>query len=1045
MRCPRFVRLWLLGLCALSSRAVAAPWSELTSDLPADPGVRWGVLPNGLRYAIMPNHEPKGRVSLRLLVSAGSLHETDDERGLAHFIEHMAFRGTQAYPRGALVPALEHAGIALGPDNTAFTTGSYTIYHLELPDSREAMLRLGFGVFSEYAGAITFDPDLIDRERGVILSEKATRDTPELRVSETNQAFLWPSARAVRRPPIGTEEAVRHFTREQFVSFYNAWYRPERLAVIVVGDVVVDDCVRLITEIFSPLQARAPAREEPANLFTTEASQPNIVVLSDPRWAGMTFTLEHPLAETTSSYSHAWRVNGLHRALAFAMLQKRLEQDTHQVLGNYVAPAVTVSSVEPKWLLSSISVSGNVQNWRPLAAEIEQQHRRAFQHGFTQEELRQAKVQVAAAYENAVRIAATRTSPELAADLCGVLLYGGIFSTPVELQRDLAADLESTSPGDCLKAFREAWGNDPPHVFLAVNSQASIVRTDVLQVLNQSRNTPVQPPEEKAPVLFAYPASDAPGHLRREEHVADLDVQLGEYDNGVRLNFKPTAFEADSVMIALRVGNGRLSQPPGQVGLNLFANAALMNGGLRRHSIDDLNAIMAGHNLGVSFTVGDEACVFSARCTRRELLLCLRLITAYLTDASFDPGMIRQVRASLSSIYVSVANSPGGPIQATAEYIMTGDRRFGLPAADDLLSRDYLELARWLEPQFKQGSIELGVVGDVPWEEVKEAVGRTLGALPARPPRTASAVAAVRFTKIHNATIFTTSSTLTQSTVAFFWPVPDVTDVSQERRCVVAAAVLAERVRERLREDLGTTYTPAAEFVRNETFPGFNYFFVTADVSPAHALQVGRIVAQEITALRTKGVNTDTFERVRQPYLRAREDDMRTNVYWLYNVLSDAQQNPWRLAAARSRSADGAAITRDEINALLRRYLAPETAFLFSTYPAAQTGAGAVAGSALKADAPAQPDKLPRPISQDKPLYPAALRAKGITGTVTVEFVIDPTGHVKNPRAISSPDPQLSRAAEEAVSKWLFTPAEKNGKKVSSFFRVPIVFDLGKK
>ena len=239
----------LIGLCVFVLRAAAAPWSGVTSDLPPDPSVRWGTLPTGLRYAVMPNAEPKGRVSLRLLVAAGSLHESDDEQGLAHFIEHMAFRGTKAYPRGALVPALEHAGIALGPDNTAFTTNSFTIYHLELPDGKEPTLRLGLGVFREYAGAISFDPDLIEIERGVILSEKDSRNTPDARVSQANQELLWPGSRLVRRPPIGKEENIRHFTREQFKAFYDAWYRPERMAVVMVGDFTTDDGARLIGEI----------------------------------------------------------------------------------------------------------------------------------------------------------------------------------------------------------------------------------------------------------------------------------------------------------------------------------------------------------------------------------------------------------------------------------------------------------------------------------------------------------------------------------------------------------------------------------------------------------------------------------------------------------------------------------------------------------------------------------------------------------------------------------------------------------------------------
>ncbi len=1034
MRRLQLLRLPLLLGCLFAVRLAAAPWSTITTDLPPDPSVRWGVLPNGVRYAVMPNHEPKGRVSLRLLVAAGSLVERDDERGLAHFLEHMAFRGTKAYPRGALVPALEHAGIALGPDNTAFTTPDHTIYHLELPDAREAMLRLGLGVFTEYASGITFDADLIERERGVVLSEMATRNTPDARASEANHNFLWPEARVRERAPIGTEEAIRHFTREQFVGFYDAWYRPERLAVIVVGDVVPDDCIRLITELFSPLAARAPARDEPANLATAQSAAVNIGVFTDPRWAGLSFSFEHPFAQDVTNYSRAWRADYLHRVLAFGMLQRRLEEKTHRVAGNFVAPTVTLASLEPGWLVSTISVAGTAQNWQPLAAEIEQEHRRAVQFGFTREELRQVKVQIAAGYENAVRTADTRGSPELAGALCNTLLYGGTLSTPAELQKEAIPVLEATTPDDCLRAFRAAWGSDgggAPHVFVAVNAQTPIPRTDILKVLNESRNVAVRAPEEKAEISFAYTDFGPAGHLRREDHLADLDVWLGEFDNGVKFNFKSTTFAADTVELCLRVGDGRVGEPMPGAGLSLFANAAVMNGGLHRHSVDDLNALMAGHNLSVTFTVGEDAHLFTARCARRELLLCLQVIGAYLTDAAFEPAMIRQVRASLASIYVSIANSAGGAIRANAETVMTNDARFRLPKMDDLLARDYGDISGWLGKQFHDGAIELTVVGDVPWEEARDAVARTVGALPARTGAARTKAAPVRFTVQRNTVAFANSPALNQSTISFYWPVPDAMDVFQERRCVVAAMVLGERVRERLREDLGATYTPEAEFIRHEAFPGFSYFLVTADVSPGHAKQAAEIISQEVVALLTKGVGTDTFARVHEPYLRARADDIRTNEYWLYTALADAQTNPARLTAVRNRAADGAAITRDEITAILRRYLRTDALFLFTSYPGNEGAVSVVA----------TPDKLPKPVRQDRPEYPESLREKKIAGVVTVEFEVGVDGRVTQAKAVKSPDPELSKLAEAAVRKWLFTPAEHDGRKVATKIQVGITFD----
>ncbi len=465
----RLTRLLTLGL--LATLAVrAAPWVDEPGDLPPDPAIRSGRLPNGLRYAIRPNAEPKDRVSLRLLVSAGSLVERDDERGLAHFIEHMAFRGTKAYPQDSLVTTLERHGIGLGPDNTAFTSYDFTVYHLELPDTTAATLRLGLEVFREYASNVTFDPEAIAKERGVVLSEKDTRNTPQQRVFMASLWSLWPDSRYYQRTPIGVESCIRQFTREQFVAFYDAWYRPERMAVIIVGNVEPAQAEALITEILGPLAARAPPRPEPEDMIPAKATVPDVGMFVDDSLGGVRFNFTHPQPRPLTPNTHAERVAALHRTLAFAMFAKRLEWTTRRRSGTYVVPSVTTDTFMPGWEVVSFSAAGNSDNWRTLAMELEQEHRRAYMLGFTADELKLAKVSVARGYEEAVRSAPTVRSEAIAAQIGSCLLYGGVRTTPEAAQRDIAPDLDAATLADCARAFRAAWSKSPAHVLVATNS-----------------------------------------------------------------------------------------------------------------------------------------------------------------------------------------------------------------------------------------------------------------------------------------------------------------------------------------------------------------------------------------------------------------------------------------------------------------------------------------------------------------------------------------------------------------------------------------------
>jgi zinc protease len=222
----------------LAARDALPPWpAPADGALVSDPAVVWGRLPNGLRYAVMPNRTPPGRVSLRLMIEAGSMMEDEDERGLAHFLEHMAFKGSTNMAPGELVHFLQRSGLAFGPDTNAQTSFETTVYQLDLPSNAAGLVGEGLGILSEIEGRLLIARDQIEPERGVILSEKRLRDTPDSRSFEAMLDFLLPGSRYALRLPIGREEVIRTAPRERFVDFYRGFYTPERSVVVVTGDV----------------------------------------------------------------------------------------------------------------------------------------------------------------------------------------------------------------------------------------------------------------------------------------------------------------------------------------------------------------------------------------------------------------------------------------------------------------------------------------------------------------------------------------------------------------------------------------------------------------------------------------------------------------------------------------------------------------------------------------------------------------------------------------------------------------------------------------
>ncbi len=938
------VSRWL-GVSALVlvlvCRGLAAgdPWPRAESDLPPHPGLREGRLPNGLRHVTLANAEPRDRVSLRLLVAAGAVHENEDESGLAHFVEHMAFRATRTHPAGSLVGALQRLGLGFGPDSAAFTYHGHTIYHLELPDAKEATLREGLRIFREYAEEVTFDPELLETERGVILSEKSTRDTPEARGGEAALRFLFPAARQTARPVIGRVSSIRQLRREQFVSFYDAWYRPERMVVVAVGAVKPDEIARLVSEELGGLTPRGDPRPEPADLQLTQASQPDVQIFADPGLIGVGLTFERPIRTPHAPDSHARRVRALHETLAFAMFHARLTRAALLPETSFVAPSAALSPALPGWRIAAITVSGKVDDWRKVASDVEREHRRAFFHGFTANELRETRANFTNSFEQAVRTIPTWPSPWLASRIAETVVRGDVFISPESHQRDVAADLAAATADDCLEAFRAAWTQEAPHVFISANPLFNITRQQIADALNASRLLPTPAKEDEPPPVFAYTDLGAPGRFVRYEAVADLDVRLAEFANGVRCNFKHTEFEADTVEIRLRVGEGRLSLPATQAGLDLLADAVLVAGGVSKHSADEIGRILAGRTVSYSFQVQADASQFTARCSRRDLVLCLQLLTAHLTDSAFRAEAMRDAGARFGSLYSSLSTSPGGPITLLAlRTMLRGDTRFAPPLGNELGQRTIAELSNWLDPQLKHGAIELSLVGDISWEDASTALAATVGTLPKRSPRadTRAAANAVKFGKpTANPQPFAIDPKIGRAAVACYWPVPDLKDTHEERRCRLLSQVLADRLRVRLREELGTAYSPTAGFFDTDGFTSVNYFSVYAEVEPARTEQVVQIIQREAASLAATGPTTDEFTRAVPPYLHQMSDDRRTNAYWGGTVLADAQLTPHRLSAARDRTTDVAAITAAELAKLAKRHLVAKNTFTFVTIPTA--------------------------------------------------------------------------------------------------------------
>jgi zinc protease len=928
--------LFLLFAAALA--AAPLPFPQDVSDLKPDPAAHFGALPNGLRFVILPNQEPKNRASLRLLVLSGSLEENENQQGLAHFLEHMCFNGSAHYAPGTLVEYFQRLGMSFGGDTNAYTSFDHTAFQIELPDTKPATVAEGLQVFADFAGTLLLRPDQVQKERPIILSEKRTRDSVEYRQEVASFNFLLGDSLLSKRMPIGLQPVIEQAQRDHFVDLYNTWYRPERMVVIVVGAVDPAAVEKEIMAKFSGVTDRAPARPDPDLGHATAALGVRASYDAEPEADATTISID-----VISPYAYRpdtadFRLRHLPRDLAIAMLDRRLAILSKKENAPFSSASASVDESFNFFHDAGLNLTCAPGQWQSALAAGEQELRRAIQFGFTPAELREAAANFSNDLEQAARTASTRRSPELANGIIDSLVQKEVFTTPADDLALFKPALEKVTPGDCADALRVAFGL--PGRYVMVSGNAKIPGDAVAAITAAYQNSSavtVSPPAAQSDGKFAYTDFGPPGRVASQKHLDDLDLTLVTFANGVRVNLKKTAFESNTIRLNVRVGAGQLTEPRDQPGLAFFTDLTFLAGGLGRHSTDELQRLLAGHTVGTEFKTSSDALNFGAVTNREDLLLQLQLLAAHLTDPGYRPEAFRLARKRLDEYYDGLAHSIDGPFQAEVTRLLAnGDPRFGLPSRDVMLTRTPAEEKAWLAPQLASGPIEIAIVGDIDIDATLSALARTFGALPPRAPKPAyEAERKVDFPRQVFTKDYTVPTKIPKAAIALFWPTTDAWDVGRTRRLNLLAEILNDRLRVKIREQLGGAYDPEAESEPSDTFTGYGYILAESIVDPARTAEIADAILAVSAGLQKAGVTADELDRVKKPILTALRDSARTNQYWLGAVLASCQEFPQRLDWCRSRYRDFESITQADLNALAKTYLGPDRAFSAIAKPGA--------------------------------------------------------------------------------------------------------------
>ena len=911
-------------LAALAAAPLAAQTAQ-TAQIPLDPAVTTGTLPNGLRYFVRKNGRPANRAELRLVINAGSILEDPDQLGLAHFVEHMAFNGTANFEKQELIDYIERIGMRFGADLNASTSFDETIYQLLVPTDSAHLLQQGFRILEDWARGVTFDTTEIRKERGVVVEEWRLGQGASNRMFMKQLPVLLRGSRYPERLPIGTKESLEGFEPAALVRFYRDWYRPDLMAVVAVGDfdpaVVVDLIKTHFSKIPTPrnrrerVEYRVPARDSTA-----------VAIATDPEATSTGISLYYMKPGKTDPTVAAYRRSLVGQIYA-QMLNQRLyelsQQPNPPFIGAGGGEGSFIRGTDVFSLGAAVADTGLARGFEAVLTEVERVER----HGFTAPELERTKQDLARAYEQAYQEREKTESAAYVQEYIQLFLTGDP-SPGIEWEFDLVkkllpeitlAEVNSAARGWLSLDDRVLLVNAPAKPSVKLPSGA-----ELLAIIDRVKRADIGP--------YAETVSDEPLIAAKLDPkpvvTATTDSALGitrwTLANGVRVIAKPTDFKADEVLVAGFSPGGSSLAPDSLFTAASFASQAVNLGGLAGFSAIELQKKLAGKAVGLAPYVATYQEGIRGQASPQDLETFFQLVYLHFTEPRRDPQAFEAYRANLRAALANRGASPnvafGDTLAVTLAQHHPRVRPFTPEIADSLDLDKALDVYR---DRFADASdFTFVVVGAFQLDSLRSLAERYLANLPASRRTESWRDLGIRPPKgVVEREVRRGIEPKAQTQIVFSGDFP----YSRQERFVLRALgdVLDIRLREELREALGGTYgvsvSPSSTKVPRQEYT----FSISFGSAPDRVQQLVDAIFAEIDSLARRGALEKDLAKIRENVIRSRETELKENGFWLGQLVG-YEQNGEDFSGFVDPSDLLPLLTPEKIKAAAARYLDPK-------------------------------------------------------------------------------------------------------------------------
>ncbi|OBX20895.1 peptidase M16 [Erythrobacter sp. QSSC1-22B] len=926
------------------------PWIYRGSDVPRDDEWLFGEMDNGLRYAVRRNGVPPDQASIRVRIDAGSLHETEDERGYAHLLEHLLFRESKYLGTSQAIPTWQRLGATFGSDTNAETSPTHTVYKLDLPNIDAAKLEESMKLLSGMVRQPVLSDTTVGAEVPIVLAEMRERGGAAQRSADASRATLFAGQPLATRNPIGTVETLQAATGRSVDAFHRRWYRPENTVIVAVGDV---DPMLLAAQIeakFGDWEGRgdptpAPSFGDPVAPEGTDPANPvgEAVVIVEPDLPrSLTYAVLRPWrpVQDTIVYNQGL----LRDSLAQALINRRLESRA-RAGGSYLYAQVQQDDVSRSTDATFVSMAPLSDDWDTALRDVRAVIADALATPPTEEEIDREIAEFEQVFESSVAERSVMAGGRLADDIVQAVDIREAVAAPETVLTVFRGMKDAITPQQILDHTRALFAGSVIRSAY-VTPAAGEASAEELRV---ALAAPVEPDGSArltaATIAFdELPPIGEPGEVVRAGPIGVLDVERVDFANGVKALLWANNAEPGRVSVKVRFGGGYRAIDPAQAAYVRLGEMALISSGLGELGEEELDRISTGRKMGFDFAVDEGAFTFFAQTRADDLADQLYLFAAKLDMPRWDPNPILRAQAAARLAYESYATSPAGVLNRDLDALLRdGDARFATPDLAALAETDPEGFRAFWEPLLAQGPVELLIFGDFERDEAVAALARTFGALEPRGDLPEVIAARVpSFPDDEDTTIRYHRGDANQAAAVIAWPSGGgVAGLPESRQLEILVQLFNNRLFDAMRERAGASYAPIVRSEWPSDIPSGGRISALAQLQPGDVpifFQEAERIADELA---TTPPAADELARVTEPLRQSISRASSGNLFWLYQ-LEGSTVDPRRIALLRSLLTDYSRTTPEAMMQLAQKYFGGREGWRLAVIPEGAELAGEV-------------------------------------------------------------------------------------------------------